>query len=63
MSYLLDGAYLFTGDTCKFSDGTAYAGSRYTLDIDTQKQSLRKLAQLDRRPVCVHCTQRFYRRF
>jgi hydroxyacylglutathione hydrolase len=46
MSYLLDGAYLFTGDTCKFADGVAYAGSRYTMDIKTQKASIKKLAGL-----------------
>lgn len=46
MSYLLGGTYLFTGDTCKFADGKAYAGSHYTMDIEGQKASIRKLAVL-----------------
>jgi glyoxylase-like metal-dependent hydrolase (beta-lactamase superfamily II) len=46
MAYLLDGAYLFMGDTCKLKDGQAYAGKHYTLDYETQKDSIRKLARL-----------------
>ncbi len=46
MAYLLDGRYLFTGDTCKLGGGKAYAGSHYTMDIKRQYESIRKLAAL-----------------
>ncbi len=46
MAYLLGGRYLFTGDTCKISDGKIYAGSRYTMDFTRQDASIRKLAGL-----------------
>jgi glyoxylase-like metal-dependent hydrolase (beta-lactamase superfamily II) len=47
MAYMLGGRYLFTGDTCKFADGKAYAGSHYTMDIKRQEESIRKLAKLE----------------
>lgn len=47
MAYLLDGTYLFLGDTCKLKDGQAYAGKHYTMDYETQKESIRKLAKLE----------------
>lgn len=46
MAYLVDDTYLFLGDTCKLKDGQAYAGKHYTMDYETQKASIRKLAQL-----------------
>lgn len=46
MAYLLNDAYLYLGDTCKLKEGQAYAGKHYTLDYETQKKSIRKLAQL-----------------
>lgn len=46
MAYLVDGTYLFLGDTCKLKDGQAYAGKHYTMDYEMQKESIRKLAQL-----------------
>jgi hydroxyacylglutathione hydrolase len=46
MAYLVDGEYLFLGDTCKLKDGQAYAGKHFTLDYETQKESIRKLAGL-----------------
>lgn len=46
MAYLVDGTYLFLGDTCKLRDGQAYAGKHYTMDYETQKESIRKLARL-----------------
>ncbi|SHI20704.1 Glyoxylase, beta-lactamase superfamily II [Sporobacter termitidis DSM 10068] len=46
MAYLVDGTYLFLGDTCKLKDGQAYAGKHYTMDYETQKESIRKLAGL-----------------
>jgi len=47
MAYLLDGAYLFVGDTCKLRDGQVYAGKHYTMDYETQKASIRKLSALE----------------
>lgn len=47
MAYLINDAFLFLGDTCKFKDGQAYAGKHYTLDYETQKESIRKLAKLE----------------
>jgi glyoxylase-like metal-dependent hydrolase (beta-lactamase superfamily II) len=47
MAYLLDGTYLFIGDTCRLKDGQAYAGKHYTMDYETQKESIRKLALLE----------------
>jgi len=46
MAYLMDDTYLFLGDTCKLRNGQAYAGKHYTMDYETQKESIRKLAQL-----------------
>lgn len=46
MAYLLNDTLLFLGDTCKLRDGQAYAGKHYTMDYETQKASIRKLAQL-----------------
>jgi glyoxylase-like metal-dependent hydrolase (beta-lactamase superfamily II) len=46
MAYLLNDAYLFTGDTCKFCNGKAYVGRHYTMDAQRQEASLRKLAKL-----------------
>jgi glyoxylase-like metal-dependent hydrolase (beta-lactamase superfamily II) len=46
MAYLVDDTYLFLGDTCKLKDGQAYAGKHYTMDYETQKESIRKLAKL-----------------
>lgn len=45
-AYLLNDALLFLGDTCKLRDGCAYAGKHYTMDYETQKASIRKLAKL-----------------
>jgi glyoxylase-like metal-dependent hydrolase (beta-lactamase superfamily II) len=47
MAYLVDEKYLFTGDTCKFADGKAYAGTHYTMDLDMQNRSIQKLAALN----------------
>lgn len=47
MAFLLDDTFLFLGDTCKLRDGQAYAGKHYTLDYETQKSSIRKLAKLE----------------
>lgn len=52
MAYLLDDAYLFLGDTCKLKNGEAYAGKHYTMDYETQKASIRKLAKLEN----IRCT-------
>ena len=46
MAYLAGGRYLFTGDTLKLKEGQAYAGKYYTMDYETQKASIRKLAGL-----------------
>lgn len=46
MAYLVDDTYLFLGDTCKLKNGQAYAGKHYTMDYETQKESIRKLAKL-----------------
>lgn len=46
MAYLVDDTYLYLGDTCKLKDGQAYAGKHYTMDYETQKDSIRKLARL-----------------
>ena len=46
MTYLAGGNYLFTGDTLKLREGMAYAGKYYTMDYETQKSSIRKLAGL-----------------
>lgn len=47
MAYLLNGEYLFVGDTCKLRNGQAYAGKHYTMDYETQKASIRKLSALE----------------
>ena len=47
MAYLLDDTFLFLGDTCKLREGQAYAGKHYTMDYETQKESIRKLARLE----------------
>ena len=46
MAYLVGETFLFTGDTLKLKDGMAYAGKHYTMDYETQKASIRKLAGL-----------------
>lgn len=46
-AYLLDDTFLFLGDTCKLREGQAYAGKHYTMDYETQKESIRKLAKLE----------------
>jgi hydroxyacylglutathione hydrolase len=46
MAYLLNDSFLFLGDTCKHVDGQLYAGKHYTMDYETQKLSIKKLAKL-----------------
>lgn len=53
MAYLLDDTYLFLGDTCKLREGQAYAGKHYTMDYETQKESIRKLAKLHNVPYVI----------
>ena len=67
MAYLLDDTFLFLGDTCKLRDGQAYAGKHYTMDYETQKDSIRKLAKLENVPYIITAhsgyTQDFDRAF
>lgn len=45
MSFLLDGRYLFVGDSMSLQEGKAAPfNSFYNMDSDTQKESIRKLA-------------------
>lgn len=45
MSFLLDGQYLFVGDTMSLQDGKADTfNSFYNMDSDTQRESIRNLA-------------------
>jgi glyoxylase-like metal-dependent hydrolase (beta-lactamase superfamily II) len=46
MSFILNDTMLFVGDACKLRDGKIFAGRHYTMDMDKQDESIRKLAHL-----------------
>jgi hydroxyacylglutathione hydrolase len=47
MSYLLNDRILLAGDACRLADGVLSPRSRlYTMNMDRQTESIRKLAQL-----------------
>jgi glyoxylase-like metal-dependent hydrolase (beta-lactamase superfamily II) len=55
MSYLVDESTLFAGDAFKLVDGRVFHIRRiFTMDAERQKESIRKLARLDR--VRLACT-------